>query len=168
MGDSYLQAKACRALGTLYSKLGRLKEAVETLQRHFQLTKKLLLKPPAAEPVRAPGSPGGKGPKSAAADIHHTVTSQDLDVARAFIGISKGNMLLGTYAIALQSNLSTLLDWKLNRTEVARPAKPLTTNTSTATNTSSAAANAASSSVDAAVVDHADNASVTSQNTNLT
>ena len=168
VGDSYLQAKACRALGTLYSKLGRLKEAVETLQRHFQLTKKLLLKPPAAEPVRAPGSPGGKGPKSAAADIHHTVTSQDLDVARAFIGISKGNMLLGTYAIALQSNLSTLLDWKLNRTEVARPAKPLTTNTSTATNTSSAAANAASSSVDAAVVDHADNASVTSQNTNLT
>lgn len=159
VGDSYLQAKACRALGTLYSKLGRLKEAVETLQRHFQLTKKLLLKPPAPpEPARAPGSPGGKGLKGGAADTHHLVTSQDLDVARAFIGISKGNMLLGTYAVALQSSLSTLLDWKLNRTEVARVAKhalPTTTSTTAAADV-------------AAVADLADNSSVTSQNTNLT
>lgn len=153
VGDSYLQAKACRALGTLYSKLGRLKEAVETLQRHFQLTKKLLLKPPAPEPTRGPGSPGGRQLKggAASADAHHTVTSQDLDIARAFIGISKGNMLLGIYAIALQSNLSTLLDWKLNRTEIVRAAKPLLPVATEST-----------------LTDHTDSASVSSQNTNLT
>lgn len=163
VGDSYLQAKACRALGTLYSKLGRLKEAVEMLHRHFQLTKKLLLKP-AGEPAPLPGSPGARGkqlPATAAADKQHTVTSQDLDVARAFIGISKGNMLLGTYAIALQSNLTTLLDWKLNRTEVptVTAAKPASTPYHESTTSSSSTA---ASTIQAEYVGG------TSENTNLT
>lgn len=112
VGDSYLQAQACRALGTLFSKLGRLKEAVEILQRHFQLTKKLLSKAPAAGDAA--------GAQKSSSDSHHTVTSQDLDMARAFIGVSKGNLMLGTYTIAMQSNLTALLDWKLNRTEIPK------------------------------------------------
>ncbi|KAJ1439141.1 hypothetical protein B484DRAFT_476993 [Ochromonadaceae sp. CCMP2298] len=116
VGDSYLQAQACRALGTLYSKLGRLKEAVEILQRHFNLLKKLLYKSNGGG-----GPPGAEGAK--AGDSNHTVTSQDLDMARVFIGISKGNLLLGTYTLAMQSNIGALLDWKLNRTEIIKAAK---------------------------------------------
>jgi tetratricopeptide (TPR) repeat protein len=115
-GDLYLQAQASRALGTLYSKVGRLKEAVETLQKHFLLTKKLLLKGPATN------NNGASGP-----DELHTITNQDMDIARAFIGISKGNLLLGTYTIALQMNLTSLLDWKLNRTDIPGSAAAVAT-----------------------------------------
>jgi tetratricopeptide (TPR) repeat protein len=135
VGDNYLQAQACRALGTQYSKLGRLQEAVETLQKHFQLTKKLLLKGPA--PVEAPAPAGSsssssKNPAVKPADAQHTVTSQDLDIARAFIGVSRGNLLLGVYCVAMQSNLPALLDWKLNRTDIAtnRTGLPTATDTS--------------------------------------
>lgn len=139
VGDHYLQAQACRALGTLYSKLGRLQEAVETLQKHFQLTKKLLLKPPPQ--LEAPNSPPKNGQQqgqsqkagssSSVADKQHTVTSQDLDVARAFIGISRGNLLLGAYCVAMQSNLPALLDWKLNRSDVSGGGATATTATET-------------------------------------
>ena len=125
VGDHYLQAQACRSLGTLYSKLGRLQEAVDTLQKHFQLTKKLLLKAPAAESGPATGSPTNKNaPRSNnSPDPQHTVTSHDLDIARAYIGISRGNLLLGQYCVALQGNLTALLDWKLNRTDIATSLK---------------------------------------------
>ena len=185
VGDSYLQAKACRALGTLYSKLGRLTEAVEILQRHFLLTKKLLLKPAVPAESAGPGSPGGRQHRAAAgggkggSDAQHAVTSQDLDVARAFIGISKGNMLLGTYAIALQSNLTTLLDWKLNRTEVVNKVNskpsPATTTTTTTDISASAGEGEASPLTPAAAISSAagsagggEQANVSSPNTNLT
>jgi tetratricopeptide (TPR) repeat protein len=136
VGDNYLQAQACRALGTQFSKLGRLQEAVETLQKHFQLTKKLLLKGPA--PAEAPAPAAGssssslKNPAVKPADAQHTVTSQDLDIARAFIGVSRGNLMLGVYCVAMQSNLPALLDWKLNRTDIAtnRTGLPTATDTS--------------------------------------
>lgn len=146
VGDSYLQAQACRALGTLFSKLGRLKEAVEILQRHFQLTKKLLAKAPGA----VENTPGTLHHKSAStADAQHTVTSQDLDIARAFIGVSKGNLMLGTYTIAMQSNLTSLLDWKLNRTEIPKAKGPTGAPTDT---TASAAASVAPATTTAPVV----------------
>jgi tetratricopeptide (TPR) repeat protein len=123
VGDHYLQAQACKALGTLFSKLGRLQDAVDTLHKHFQLTKKLLLKPPPPPQDPAP-SAGGSGATKAGmgaqskADVQHMVTSRDLDIARAYIGISRGNLLLGAYSIAMQGNLVALLDWKLNRTDI--------------------------------------------------
>lgn len=43
-GDSYLQAQACKALGTLYSKVGKLEAAVEILQKHFNLLKSIMMK----------------------------------------------------------------------------------------------------------------------------
>ena len=107
-GDAYLQAQACRALGTLYSKIGRLDSAVEILQRHFSLLKSILFR-----------TQNNKTEKSAKEDSSKKVTSADLDLARGYIGISKGNQLLGAYAIAIQYDFTALLDWKLNRTDIS-------------------------------------------------
>lgn len=52
------------------------------------------------------------------------LTTLDLDLARAFIGISKGNQMLGAYVTALQFDLTSLLDWKLNRSEFDRKIVP--------------------------------------------
>lgn len=114
-GDAYLQAQACRALGTLYSKLGRLDSAVDILQRHFTLLKSILF--------RSTSKSAPSAPTSSKEDSSRKVTSADLDLARAYIGISKGNQLLGFYAIALQYDLSSLLDWKLNRSDLLKVSK---------------------------------------------
>lgn len=114
VGDAYLQAQACRGLGILLSKLGRLEEAVEVLQRHFNLLKKILSKPKST----ISGEAGDSSAAAAVLPIVHIVSTQDLDMARAYIGISKGNLLMGKYVATLQSNLSMLLDWKLNRTDI--------------------------------------------------
>lgn len=119
VGDNYLQAHACRALGTLFSKLGRLQEAVETLHKHFQLTKKLLLRSPLNDNSPTLSTSPNKQQQQKGPDAQHVVTSQDLDMARAYIGISKGNLLLGVYCVAMQDCLPALLDWKLNRTEIS-------------------------------------------------
>ena len=103
VGDTYLQAQACRALGTMLSKLGRLNEAVEILERHFNLLKKIM--------ARAAARNNGD-------EDEFVVTMKDLDMARAYIGVSKGNLILGKYTYALQSNLPALLEWKLNRTDI--------------------------------------------------
>eukprot|EP01040_Poterioochromonas_malhamensis_P006692 gene6692-7210_t len=116
-GDAYLQAQACRALGTLYSKLGRLDSAVEILQRHFTLLKSILYRSTTTK------SPASSGPLGSKEDSNRKVTSADLDLARAYIGISKGNQLLGFYAIALQYDLTSLLDWKLNRSDLLKVTK---------------------------------------------
>ena len=113
-GDAYLQAQACKALGTLFSKVGKLEQAVEILQRHFTLLKKIL--------YQSPDATGSTTKKAAGAAASYTVTSHDLDLARAYIGISKGNLMLGTYTISLQFDLSAMLDWKLNRTDITAPA----------------------------------------------
>jgi tetratricopeptide (TPR) repeat protein len=111
-GDAYLQSQACRALGTLYSKMGRLDSAVEILQRHFSLLKGIL--------YRSGGSSisQSKGGKDAKEDPSKKLSSSDLDLARAYIGISKGNQQLGFYAIAIQYDFASLLDWKLNRSDL--------------------------------------------------
>lgn len=109
-GDAFLQAQACRALGTLYSKLGRLDAAVDILQRHFNLLKSILYRTNTTKEK---------------VDPDKSVSSSDLDLARAFIGISRGNQLLGYYATALQFNFPSLLNWKLNRTDLSKPVKTL-------------------------------------------
>lgn len=98
-GDVHLQAQACKALGTLYSKLGKLEEAVEMLTRHFNLVKTILY-------------------RSGSTDSKLVISGKDLDLARVYIGIAKGNLSIGSYVISLKEDLSSLLDWKLNRTDI--------------------------------------------------
>lgn len=100
-GDAYLQSQACRALGTLYSKVGQLKEAVSVLQRHFEL-------------VKAITSSVGRE-EGATSSL---VTIGDLELARVFVGISKGNLMMNSYMFAINFNMNSLLDWKLSRAEL--------------------------------------------------
>ncbi len=116
-GDALLQAQSCRALGTLYSKIGRLEMAVDMLQKHFSLLKGILYKATAG---------GGTG--AAANENPIAVTSRDLDLARTFIGIAKGNLVMGSYIISLQFDLSSMLDWKLNRTDLPSGESSIPTN----------------------------------------
>jgi tetratricopeptide (TPR) repeat protein len=132
-GDVLLQAQACRALGTLYSKVGKLEAAVDILQRHFNLVKTILYRSNAAggtgissgtatttATATAPSTAlAGKTEGEAAPGSKATLSAKDLDLARVYIGISKGNLLLGAYSLALQDDLTALLDWKLNRTELS-------------------------------------------------
>jgi len=113
-GDMLLQAHACKSLGTLYSKLGKLQEAVDILQRHFSLLKSLFHKKPAA----ANTNNNNNADAAAAARDKTAVTVRDLDMARAYVGISKGNLLMCSYIIAMQADIGVLLDWKLNRSEL--------------------------------------------------
>lgn len=101
-GDLLLQSQACKAMGTLYSKVGNLSEAVHALQRHFDLLKIL-----DARSV-SEGAAGDIGVK-------------DLDLARVYVGISKGNASMGAYVLAIKFDFSSLLDWKLNRTNFTEP-----------------------------------------------
>jgi tetratricopeptide (TPR) repeat protein len=100
-GDAYLQSQACRALGTLYSKVGQLKEAVSVLQRHFELVKAITSSAGREEGSVSPLSIG------------------DLELARVFVGISKGNLMMNSYMHAINFNMNTILDWKLSRAELA-------------------------------------------------
>ena len=98
-GDAYLQSQACRALGTLYSKVGQLKDAVTVLQRHFELIKAIT-----SSAGREDGSPSA-------------VTIKDLDLARVYVGVSKGNLMMDSYMHVINFDMNSLLDWKLNRAE---------------------------------------------------
>lgn len=116
-GDAVLQSQACRALGTLYSKVGKMDEAVQVLQRHFDLLKSL-----AAKDKTNAGAAAGKSALSEGAKVHKgpVVAAKDLDLARAYVGISKGNQLMGNYYYAIEHDLSYLLEWKLARAELPR------------------------------------------------
>jgi len=119
-GDAILQSQACRALGTLYSKVGKMDEAVQVLQRHFDLQKSL-----AAKDKTNAGAASGKSSLRDDVKAHRgpIVTAKDLDLARAYVGISKGNQLLGNYHYAIECDLSFLLEWKLARAEL--PSAPM-------------------------------------------
>ena len=116
-----LQSKACKALGTLYSKVGKLQEAVNALQKHFDLLKALYVKfslvTTAAAQAHDKKSSGGEA-NDASASIPEAVSIKELDLARVYVGISKGNLQLGKYMIAINFDLASLLEWKLNRTQI--------------------------------------------------
>lgn len=95
-GDVLLQTSANRALGTLFSKLGKLEESVDALNKHFSLLKAVLAK---------------KDDLEGAEDI----TLADLDMARVYVGIAKGNLMMGSYLVAIQYDFQSVLNWKLNR-----------------------------------------------------
>lgn len=123
-GDAFLQAQACRSLGTLYSKVGKLDDAVLALEKHFDLYRVISSRPPQ-------GSAGGTGvggllrnrqgknrPGGGSQSGMPVVKAEELDLARVYVGISKGNQIMGSYVLAIESDLSSLLDWKLTRTEM--------------------------------------------------
>lgn len=74
-------------------------EAVAALQRHFDLLKIL--------DARSSGV-------DKAVDA---ISIKDLDLARAYVGISKGNAHMGSYVVAIKFDFLSLLDWKLSRSE---------------------------------------------------
>ena len=117
-GDMLLQAQACRALGTLYSKVGKLEAAVEILQKHFTLVKTILYRNNTTAATTTTAASNSSAAVNKESDSKTAVTFKDLDLARVYIGISKGNLLMGAYTVALQDNLPALLDWKLNRTDL--------------------------------------------------
>lgn len=115
-GDALLQAQASRALGTLYSKVGNFEAAVEAFQRHFHLIKAILLKN-STNAMKNTSAGTGAG-ATGSAEPASKVTNHDLDLARVYVGISKGNLLVGVCVMSIQNDLTSLLDWKLNRTEI--------------------------------------------------
>ena len=125
-GDAALQSKACRALGTLYSKIGRLEDAHEALKTHYHLVNAAV--PKDVDKVSAvsrlhstvAASRDGKASEGLAEMLAtaHVATVKELDLARSYVGIAKGNLIMGAYIVAIHSNLSSLLDWKLTRSDV--------------------------------------------------
>lgn len=123
--DVTLQSKACRALGTLYSKVGKLELALESLKKHYNLVNIAFLKD-STNHQNTTNTTSGVASKiyneisasRAGATVVDKVTVQDLDLARGYVGIAKGNLLMGNYMISLQSDLSAILDWKLTRSEL--------------------------------------------------
>ena len=104
-GDAYLQSQACRALGTLYSKIGQFSEAVVALSRHFELLKSIALKVP--DPTNE-------------MDTTPIVHAKDVELARVYVGISKGNLLFDSYMHVISFDMASLLDWKLTRAEIVK------------------------------------------------
>jgi len=96
-GDIVLQSQANRALGTLYSKVGQRQKSVQALSAHFQLLKTILSKREEMETAR-------------------DLTARDLDLARVYVGVAKGNLLLGDMFVAIQYDFTAVLNWKLTRT----------------------------------------------------
>lgn len=91
-GDIILQSKASRELGILYSKLGRLQDAVDSVQRHFQLLLSI--------------SEG---------ELDNNSRISNLETARCLVGISQGNLLMGRYILKIQNDFLDLIDWKIRR-----------------------------------------------------
>ena len=126
-GDALLQAQACRSLGTLYSKVGKLQEAVQALERHFELYKIIMAKNSLAGERSQTASGGNRSrlnsrkSQESSGNSNTVITAADLDLARVYVGISRGNLQMGAYVCAIQSDLSSLLDYKLNRTELPQP-----------------------------------------------
>ena len=85
-------------------------QAVDILQKHFNLVKTILFRSQDAGLSFSAGEVDKKKKSNA-------FRPKDLDIARLYIGISKGNQLMGSYISALDSDMTALLDWKLIRGE---------------------------------------------------
>jgi tetratricopeptide (TPR) repeat protein len=134
-GDIFLQSKACYSLGTLYSKLRYDDQSKNILQRYFDLLKAITSSASAGSQHSGPGrgeKPAGGG--SGEVNLGHQSTEpqvgiRDLELARVYVGISRGNVMIEEYmsSIGLAGNLgdsqdgmTRLLDWKLNRAEITK------------------------------------------------
>lgn len=127
-GDAYLQSQACCALGTLYSKVGQLSDAVVVFQRHFELVKAITSQS-SAQPSGPSTQGKGGGNNDNDSENRPKVTNKDLELARVYVGVSRGNLMMESYMSAIAFDMSSLLDWKLNRTELGKNSTTTTTNT---------------------------------------
>ena len=87
------------------------------LQKHFDLLKSIYAKIAAQSHdshKKSVGGTGTAGPPALAVNV------QQLDLARAFVGISKGNLQLGLYLVAINYDFTSLLDWKLSRADLIK------------------------------------------------
>jgi len=115
-GDAPLQSQAARSLGMLYSKVGELSKSVASMEQHFDLLKIIAVKK-----AESRDSAAGLGNSmSVDSDMSSVGVKGDspmtqVDLARAFVGVSKGNMLFPSYSVAVKKDAGLLLDWKLNR-----------------------------------------------------
>ena len=73
-----------------------MQKSVDALTKHFDLLKTILSK---------------KGEIEAAADV----TARDLDLARVYVGVAKGNSQMGNYFVGIQYDFDAVLNWKLSR-----------------------------------------------------
>jgi tetratricopeptide (TPR) repeat protein len=132
-GDIYLQSQACRALGTLYSKVGKLKDAMDSLERHFELVKAIMIREKFADTTTTSSAGqthqydehGQVKPQQKAAPVERT-SLETLDIARVYVGISRGNYYLNAYVQAIEFDMLKLLNWKLTRAELI-PSATVTT-----------------------------------------
>lgn len=131
-GDIFLQSKACYSLGTLYSKLRYDDQSKNILQRYFDLLKAITAS------AGSQNSGSGRGDKSSggSGDINNghpnsepRVGIRDLELARVYVGISRGNVMIEDYMRSIglagspgdsQDGMTRLLDWKLNRAEISK------------------------------------------------
>jgi tetratricopeptide (TPR) repeat protein len=132
-GDSFLQLNAYKALGTFYSKVGRLEDALDAMKKHYQLVNIEFLKNNTATYYNNLSSHSPVSTHSMNVESPHrknnqhlnTVTVHDLDLARGYVGIAKGNLLMGRYMVSIQSDLAAILDWKLTRSELPYEEEPM-------------------------------------------
>ena len=100
-GDIRLKSQASKKLGQLYAKVGDMPQSVKSLSQHFELLKVISAK---------------RNEASEEASASEGVSVAQTDLARAFVGISKGNLMFNSYTAALKADAARLIDWKLNRT----------------------------------------------------
>ena len=132
-GDSFLQLNAYKALGTFYSKVGRLEDALDAMKKHYQLVNIEYLKNSTApyynnSTSHSPGRPismNGESTQKKNNRFLNSVTVHDLDLARGYMGIAKGDLLMGRYMVSIQSDLAAILDWKLTRSELPSVEEPM-------------------------------------------
>lgn len=132
-GDIFLQSKACYSLGTLYSKLRYDEQSKSILQRYFDLLK-AITSSTTGNATTGPARGDDKTNSTENSSGHQTnegirVGIRDLELARVYVGISRGNVMIDEYMrhIGRAGNegdghdaMTKLLDWKLNRAEIAK------------------------------------------------
>jgi tetratricopeptide (TPR) repeat protein len=123
-GDMLLQSKANRELGVLYSKLGRLQDAHDALQRHVTLLSSLL-KLQQKNPITTETAAGSS---SWSGKEEEKISVRDLEYAKVLVAICRGNLMMGAYVVAMENSWIDLLNWKLHR----QPLIPVVTKVSTA------------------------------------
>jgi hypothetical protein len=83
------QGEACCALGVIHNKRGEYQKAVEHFEKNFEIARSILS--------------SGAGETSL------------VDASKVFLGMARGNLMLGGYFHAIQFDIKSLLHWKNTR-----------------------------------------------------
>ena len=87
------QGEACCALGVIYNRRGDYKKAVEHFEKNFEIARSVVS--------------SGAGDTSL------------VDSSRVYLGMARGNAMMGKYFMAIDVDLNSLLLWKNNRQSLA-------------------------------------------------